>query len=267
MSLTDTSQLSTVQLPLDQVDPDPEQVRQERDPQADALLLGSIAKQGQLVPVHVVAVGIRWKLIDGHGRYLSLKRIGAETIAAIILSNELNTSDLLIRSLVLNCCRSDLHFLDRGTAYQQLLKQHGWTQSKLAEQTGEDLPTVNKLLSIAALDHATQETIRASAIGFVKAYQLSKLIPDDRERQLQGMSSGEARTDAKSTATVSMKRVACPLASGITVAVHGPALTMEDFLFSLEYVLREGRKCKSKNMDVTTLGKLFHDQAKAGGKS
>lgn len=258
----DSSPPNTVQLPLDQVDLDPQQIRKERDVAKFAQLKASIAQLGLLVPVHVVPVGTRWKLIDGHGRYLSLHQLGSKTIAAIVMSSDLAEADLLIQSLVINCCRSDLHFLDRAEAFRQLLQKHTWTQTKLAAETGEDIATVNKLLAIAHQDDMTKQTIRDQQMKFVQAYQLCRMTKEERERKLQpcGQSGSEA-------SSITVKRVACPLASGITVTVQGRALSMEDFLFSLEYVLKEGRKHKAKNIDVTTVGKLFQDQAKAGGKS
>lgn len=252
--------------PLSIIVDDPNQPRKARDPQEFQKLKESIARHGQLTPGIATEVDALLQLNEGHGRKLALLELGKTHMDVIRVKKELSEPERLIFALVSNYRRSDLHFLDRAAVCAELLNKHQWTQTRLAQETGDDLTTINKLLSIDAEEESIKQAIRVHHIGFVKAYDLSKLTdPEEKQAQLQRcLGNGSARKSSSSQ-SVTQKRVVCPLGSGITVTITGQRLSMEDLLLSLEYVLKEARKYKSKGIDVTTLGKLLKDQAKQPG--
>lgn len=260
MSRFDLNDVRIQSLPLSSVKANTQQPRKERPQEEYLRLKDSLEKHQQMQPVIVLPEENHYVLLDGHGRYQALIELGKDSILAIVLTPTISKNDQLLYGFIVNSQRSDLHYLDRAEALVTLQKSLQWSQSRLATETGEDIATINKLISVHQLDTDLKSRLREERTGFVKAWELTRLAT--REEQLAAISR-KSQAHLRSCKTgVTVKRVVCPLGSGIAVTVSGQSLDFEGFLLSLEYVLKEGRKYKAKGCDVTTLGKVFKDQAK-----
>lgn len=260
MSKFELNDMRIQSLPLSSVRENTQQPRKVRPQEEYLRLKDSLEKHQQMQPVIVLPEENHYVLLDGHGRYQALKELGKDSIQAIVLTPTISRNDQLLYGFIVNSQRSDLHYLDRAEALVTLQQSLQWSQSRLATETGEDIATVNKLIAVHQLDAGLKSRLREERTGFVKAWELTKLAT--REEQHAAINSKSQALLRSYKSGVTVKRVVCPLGSGMVVTVSGERLDFEGFLMSLEFVLKEGRKYKAKGCDVTTLGRVFKDQAK-----
>lgn len=260
MSKFELNDVRIQSLLLSSVKVNTQQPRKERPREEYLRLKDSLEKHQQMQPVIVLPEGEHFVLLDGHGRYQALTELGKDSILAIVINPTLTKNDQLLYGFIVNSQRSDLHYLDRAEALVTLQQSLQWSQSRLATETGEDIATINKLIAVHQLDVDLKSRLREERTGFVKAWELTKLA--SKEEQLAAINSKSQALLRSYKSGVTVKRVVCPLGSGMVVTVSGESLDFEGFLMSLEYVLKEGRKYRAKGCDVTTLGRVFKDQSK-----
>ena len=107
-------------------------------------LANSISEKGLLNPIMVrKSKNGKYDLIAGQRRFLASKKIGLNTIPAII-RNELNDTDATIISLIENVQRADMNPLDKAKAYQIIYEKYN-DYSKVAQETGVSVPTIKKI--------------------------------------------------------------------------------------------------------------------------
>src|SRR5579872_6609149 len=95
-----------LEIPIEQIGPNPRQPRTSFDPAAQDELRGSIATFGVLVPVLVRRRGERYELIAGERRWRAASAAGLRTIPAIVRDAEDRES--LELAMVENLQRADL---------------------------------------------------------------------------------------------------------------------------------------------------------------
>jgi ParB/RepB/Spo0J family partition protein len=250
---------------ITRVIPSDKNIRQSCDPDELEKLKHSLIQHGQLHPIQVIAKGELLEIVEGHRRHACLLEQGASEIDVILLRSDMTETERTVFALVVNCKREDIHYLDRGDVFAELKMHHGWSQTQLATEANEDLSTTNKLLAIQRLDSQVKTILRLQKIGFVKAWELTQL--DSVEKQMAHLSCNKGSLGKTIKTVQPTKRVICPLGSGITVSVTGTTLDYEGLLLSLEFVLKEARKYRSKGIEVGTLGKVFQDQVKQKGRA
>jgi ParB-like chromosome segregation protein Spo0J len=101
-----------------------------RSPQAERRLLASLSERGQLVPVIVVPgeAPARFVLIDGYARVRSLKRLGCDTVRAVVWAMGEAEALLLVRSL--RVARGETA-LEQGWLLAELIHRFGVPQEEL----------------------------------------------------------------------------------------------------------------------------------------
>jgi ParB/RepB/Spo0J family partition protein len=112
-------------------------------------LAGSIAQDGVLDPVRVVANQDGYRLESGERRFRAAKLAGLQTIPAIIVAG--NHTDELVRALVTNVQRQDMNVVDEARAYHTLFKKHGLTMTGIAERLGVAQSRVTQRLELLEL--------------------------------------------------------------------------------------------------------------------
>lgn len=136
-------------------------------------LANSIRENGLLNPITVMSSADgRYDLIAGQRRFLACRRIGLETIPAII-RDELDDTDATIISLVENVHRADMNPVDKARAYQKIHERY-WDYQRVAKETGVSVPTVRRYLSLLKLAPSIQEKL-STAEGPAGVGTLSKL--------------------------------------------------------------------------------------------
>jgi ParB family chromosome partitioning protein len=87
-------------------------------------LANSIREKGLLNPITVMRVkNGKYDLVAGQRRFLACKKIGFQTIPAII-RDDLNETDATILSLIENVQRADMNPMDKAKAYQKIFEKY-----------------------------------------------------------------------------------------------------------------------------------------------
>jgi ParB family transcriptional regulator, chromosome partitioning protein len=158
------------EIPINQIDPNPYQPRNNFDEESLAGLTASIRELGVLQPILVRRVSEdRYAIIAGERRWRAAKRAGLQFIPVIV--RQVNDELILQHALVENLHRDDLNPLEEAAAYQQLVEDFDLTQEEVAQKVGKSRSAVANLLRLFQLPPQVQRLVaegRVSA-GHAKA--------------------------------------------------------------------------------------------------
>ena len=113
-----------LRVPLDRIDPNPEQPRSVIEPQALEELAASVRAVGILQPLLVTAAADgRYTLVAGERRWRAARLAGLSEVPVIVTS--LAGDELLTAALVENVQREDLSPLEEARAYERLIATTG----------------------------------------------------------------------------------------------------------------------------------------------
>ena len=124
-----------IEIPINQIRPNPYQPRKEFDRKALEELSDSIRIHGIFTPLLVRKAVSGYDLIAGERRLRAAKMAGLETVPAI--SVEFTEEQMLEISILENIQREDLNPIEEAAAYDSLIRKLGYTQEKLAERVGK----------------------------------------------------------------------------------------------------------------------------------
>jgi len=62
---------------------------------------------------------------------------------------------------------------------------------------------------------------------------------------------------------VRVKRIACPLPSGVSIVVSGEELSLDDLIEALGEAQKEAKKAREQGLDAKTFRAVMKDKAKA----
>lgn len=176
---------SYLEIPIEQIRPNPQQPRHEFDPQALDELVHSISEFGLMQPIVVRRSEDGYELIMGERRWRASKRAGLEVIPAIVRETE--DSAMLRDALLENIHRVQLNPLEEAAAYQQLLEEFGVTQAELADKLGRSRPVITNMIRLLGLPVNVQTKVAAGVLSAGHA------------RALLGLKAGEDAQDTLAT--------------------------------------------------------------------
>ena len=141
---------STVRVPIEQVEVNPKQPRQDFDEQALKELAESIKTHDIIQPLTVSRVGPnKYRLIAGERRLRASKMAGLKDIPVFV--REANDQQLLEMALLENLQRQDLNAIEIGLSYKRLMEECDLTQEQVAERMGKERSTVTNYIRLLKL--------------------------------------------------------------------------------------------------------------------
>src|SRR5271165_1961030 len=179
----------TFELPLDRIDENPYQTRQEFDPKALTDLAGSIQSQGVLQPIVVrsgpARLGLsgvesepRFILILGERRFRASKIAGKTTIPAIV--KRVSEQQAAEMTLVENLQRQDLDCLEQAQAFANLSIEFKLTQEEIGKRVGVSREQVSNYLRLLKLPPTVLEALRKKDLTYSHARLLLSLGDDQQ---------------------------------------------------------------------------------------
>jgi ParB family chromosome partitioning protein len=151
---------SPLEVPIEQVSPGRAQPRRHFDEDALEELAASIRETGIIQPLVVMECPGGYELIAGERRLRAASRAGLETVP-VVVKRDVRASELVELALIENIQRSDLTPIEEAKAYEHLVKDHGYTQEKVAQRVGKSRAAVAnsiRLLTLpASLGQAVEE--------------------------------------------------------------------------------------------------------------
>lgn len=124
-------------LPLDLIDINPHQSRQQFDETSLKELAASIREHDVLQPIGVIRVGTRYQILFGERRFRAAAAAEKTDIPTIIFE-DMNEADAAILTALENLQREDLDIEDEARQFAYLLQATGLSLRKLGSMLGVD---------------------------------------------------------------------------------------------------------------------------------
>jgi ParB family transcriptional regulator, chromosome partitioning protein len=168
-------------IPVDKVDPNPNQPRLAMDKSNLEELTSSVREHGVLQPILVrPEPGGRYELIAGERRWRAATAAGLEVIPALI--EEIDDETALEIAVIENLQREDLSPLDEALIYAKMIHQHGYSIRKLAQKLGKDKGYLENRLRLADAPAEIRDLVSVRKDTLSHAYELLK-VEDPRKRK------------------------------------------------------------------------------------
>ena len=155
----------TAEIPLDRIERDPEQPREEFSEEGLERLAQSLRTRGQLQSIRV-----RWDegrgvyvIVCGERRWRAARMAGLLTMSCVIMDQPAEPGELLALQLVENALREDLRPIEQAHAYKALLELHAWSARQLATELAINPATVTRALALLELPASVQERVEQGA--------------------------------------------------------------------------------------------------------
>ncbi len=137
-------------LPIYKVEPNPDQPRQDFDPEELQSLADSITVHGILQPLTVREMGNGYyQIIAGERRWRAARMANLSEVPAVII--EADDKKVTELALIENLQRQDLNPVEEALGYQSLIDDYGLTQEEAAARVGKSRPAVTNALRLLGL--------------------------------------------------------------------------------------------------------------------
>ncbi len=179
MELFKKNQDKIMQIPINQISPNPQQPRKIFQAQELESLAQSIRELGVLQPLTLRKVDKGWELIAGERRLRASELAGLTYVPC--LQRQVTDQDSALLALVENIQRCDLDYLEEAEAIAQTIAQYDLSQEEISKRLGKSQSAVANLLRLLRLSPEVQAQLRLGQCTQRHARALLKL-PSDKER-------------------------------------------------------------------------------------
>lgn len=170
------------EIPLSQIEPNPDQPRRIFEEEALQELCVSIKQIGVIQPITLRKISEdKYQIIAGERRYKASLQAGLDSIPAYIKTAD--DENVMEMALVENIQREDLNSIEIALAYQNLIETYHLTQEQLSERIGKKRTTIANYLRLLKLPAEIQMGIRDKKIDMAHARTLVTI--DDPSAQLE----------------------------------------------------------------------------------
>lgn len=196
---------STVDVNINDIEPNRNQPRKDFDEQALSDLADSISKHGLIQPIVVrPTIDGRYMIIAGERRWRACRIAGLERVPVMIKDTDDRT--LMELALIENLQREDLNPLEEALGYKSLIDDYSLTQEQVAERMGKSRSSVTNILRLLNLNDAEREALRRGTITTGHAKALLAVSDEDlRQKMLLAAAEGASVRDLERMAASSKK--------------------------------------------------------------
>jgi ParB/RepB/Spo0J family partition protein len=195
------AKVKTVQkrVPLDRIDRDPAQPREEFDRAKLEELAGSMKKLGQLQPVNVryVPATRRYVLIMGERRWRAAQMAGLTELDAVVTHGvEEGDRETLAKQVAENVGRADMTAMEEAKSFKRLADDpYLYTVDEIAEMCGKSAAYVGWRIDLLRLCEPAQEALGKGHLPVGMAWYVSQLSLDNQMRFLGKYARGAFAND------------------------------------------------------------------------
>lgn len=254
----------------------PSQPRTAVDPDYCGNLGENMKANGQKVPVIGYWKGDRFILCDGGCRLEGARLAGIPELLALDLGKEPTRLELLMAQASIDLHRQHLPPIDRARLFANLCKEHGCTARKLAEMLHVSEAVISRAMALLQLPEDLQQQVNDGSLDARRGYLLTQEVDPVRQRELALQAATLSRDELAKrvrkpkqgdTPQVRMKRIICPLPSGVSIAVSGADLSLDDLIEALSEALKEARRAREQSLDARTFAAVARDKARKADAS
>ncbi|HEY8391500.1 MAG TPA: ParB/RepB/Spo0J family partition protein [Capillibacterium sp.] len=170
---------STLEIPLAEIEINPDQPRRNFDPESLQELAESIKIHGVLQPLLVRKKDLGYQLIAGERRLRAAKLAGLERVPVII--KDLDDRTVMEIALVENLQREDLNPLEEAQAYRRLLDEFNLTQEEVAKAVGKSRSAIANTVRLLQLPEAIQQMVLKDQLTMGHARALLGLTETEQQ--------------------------------------------------------------------------------------
>lgn len=248
---------------------DPGQPRKQFTEAGLRSLGDSMRSLGQLQPVGARPDGT---LLWGERRFRAAQLVGLTELSVVITDRAMSETEVRLVQLAENVHRVDLGDGEKWRACEELLRLNpGWGNKELAAHLHLSESTVTKYLAPSRCIPQVQEAFDAGKLGVTACYEISRAAPEQQAEMLALKLSGTSRDGLaerirrrKSQAAVSVrvKRLVCPLPSGVSITLSGHDLSLDEGIDALGEAVREMKRARELGYTAKTFAAAMKDKAK-----
>lgn len=162
-----------VQLPINELQPNPLQPRGVITPESLVDLVDSVKEHGILEPLVVAKTPAGYQLVAGERRWRASKLAGLTHVPVVI--RETSPKGMLEMALVENVQRQDLNPIDRGKGIERLMTEFALTTSEVAVRIGKSVAYVSNSIRLLSLPDALKDGLLSGLISEGHARALSSI--------------------------------------------------------------------------------------------
>ena len=197
-----------VQVPVNEIDPNPNQPRRVFDGESLAALVESIKQYGVLSPISVRLHYGRYELIAGERRLRAARLAGLTRVPCLVLDVDMEESGLL--AMVENLQREDLDFVEEARGISNLIRMFDMSQEEAARRLGLSQSAVANKLRLLKLPPDILAALRDKGLTERHGRALLRLgTPEEQRAALAAICAqglNVAQTDAYIDALLTAKK-------------------------------------------------------------
>ncbi|MDX1997958.1 MAG: ParB/RepB/Spo0J family partition protein, partial [Thermoanaerobaculia bacterium] len=191
-------------VPLSAIVPSDRNPRKHFDAEGISELAASIAADGLRQPLELrrsPGDPRRLEVVAGERRFRALSKLVADGqlpadfgVPAQV-ATELDDATMLLRAIVENLQRQDLHPLEEAEAFAQLRDEHGLSTEQIATKAGKSQRWVQLRIALTELVPEARAAFADGRIGLAEARRLAGLGESEQRRGLVGLLGGREDAD------------------------------------------------------------------------
>jgi ParB family chromosome partitioning protein len=171
---------SIAAIPLDQIEANPYQPRDQFEEQALSELAESIKVQGIIQPLTVRRLSAKsYQLISGERRLRASKIAGLTEVPAYIRTA--NDQEMIEMALIENIQRENLNAMEVAFSFQRMIDECNLKQDELSGRVGKNRSTVTNYLRLLKLPPMIQAAIRDQQISMGHARAMVSIENVDQQ--------------------------------------------------------------------------------------
>jgi ParB family transcriptional regulator, chromosome partitioning protein len=180
--------LTTTEVPVATLDPNPFQPRSTMAPERLAELTESIRVSGIVQPILVRRLGERFQIVAGERRFRAAQQLGLTTVPVVV--RDVPEEHLLELALIENIQREELSALEEAHAFQRLQEEFKLSQEEVARRVGRDRSTIANTVRLLRLARPVRDLL---AGGSLQAGHARALLALDRGEDQVSLAREAAR--------------------------------------------------------------------------
>ena len=170
-------------LPIQKVEPNRNQPRQDFDEEELEALAESLSEHGIIQPLTVRELSSGYyQIIAGERRWRAARMAGLTEVPVVVIeADDQKTMEL---ALIENLQRQDLNPVEEALGYRALMDDFGMTQEDAAQRVGKSRPAVANALRLLNLPDAVLEKVRNGSLSAGHARALLSVKSEKKQLEI-----------------------------------------------------------------------------------
>ncbi len=178
------------ELPVESIEPNPDQPRTKFEASSLDALAGSISAAGLLQPLIVRPLEDgRFELVAGERRWRAAQKAGLDRVPAVIRTSP--EDERLQAALIENMVREDLNPVDEARACASLVDDLGISKEELARRVGRSRASISNLIRLLDLPDEVLSLLARGDLSEGHGRALLQLDDQDARRKLAKLAASE----------------------------------------------------------------------------